>query len=153
MKITRVGGKISQDIFTPGGQALQGETINCYTHLCIYLIIPVYPHVRARVCAPPCALPPVCVCVCAPCLSHLWHNGINAGVVEFERQDKVLLTDLPPYLLEEHFLLAHLSRRLMGELIVYQSLRRPSSVRQYFQTSSLLKPQGQFNSIFYMETP
>ena len=25
--------------------------------------------------------------------------------------------------------LAHLSRRLMGELIVYQSLRRPSSVR------------------------
>ena len=26
-------------------------------------------------------------------------------------------------------LLAHLSRRLMGELIVYQSLRRPSVVR------------------------
>ena len=46
-------------------------------------------------------------------------------------------------------LLAHLSRRLMGELIVYQSLRRPSvvrpSVRQHFQTSSPLKPLGQLN--------
>ena len=53
-------------------------------------------------------------------------------------------------------LLAHLSRRLMGELIVYQSLRRPSvrpsvrrpSVRQHFQTSSPLKPLGQLNSNF-----
>ena len=34
----------------------------------------------------------------------------------------------------------------MGELIKYQSLRRPS-VRQYFQTSSL-KPLGQINSNF-----
>ena len=46
--------------------------------------------------------------------------------------------------------LAHLSRRLMGELIVYQSLRRPSSVRPsvrpQFQTSSPLKPLGQLNS-------
>ena len=48
--------------------------------------------------------------------------------------------------------LAHLSRRLMGELIVYQSLRRPSvrpsSVRQHFQTSSPLKPLGQLKSNF-----
>ena len=54
-------------------------------------------------------------------------------------------------------LLAHLSRRLMGELIVYQSLRRPSvrppSVRQHFQTSSPLKPLDQLNSKFHMETP
>ena len=47
--------------------------------------------------------------------------------------------------------LAHLSRRLMGELIVYQSLRRPSvvrrpSVRPQFQTSSPLKPLGQLTS-------
>ena len=55
--------------------------------------------------------------------------------------------------------LAHLSQRLMGELIVYQSLRRPSvrpssvrpssvrpSVCQHFQTSSPLKPLGQINS-------
>ena len=47
--------------------------------------------------------------------------------------------------------LAHLSRRLMGELIVYQSLRRPpvrrpSSVCQHFQTSSPFKPLGQLNS-------
>ena len=41
--------------------------------------------------------------------------------------------------------LAHLSRRLMGELIVYQSLRRPS-VRPQFQTSSPLKPLGQLTS-------
>ena len=52
--------------------------------------------------------------------------------------------------------LAHLSRRLIGELIVYQWLRRPSSVvcrpssvvRQHFQTSSPLKPLGQLNSYF-----
>ena len=44
--------------------------------------------------------------------------------------------------------LAHLSRRLRGELLVYQWLRRPSSVRQHFQTSSPLKPLGQLNSNF-----
>ena len=48
---------------------------------------------------------------------------------------------------EMAFLLAHLSRRLMGELIVYQSLRRPS-VRQYFHTSSPQKPLGHLNSNF-----
>ena len=46
-------------------------------------------------------------------------------------------------------LLAHLSQRLMvmGELIVYQSLRRPS-VHQHFQTSFSLKPLGHLNSTF-----
>ena len=48
--------------------------------------------------------------------------------------------------------LAHLSRRLMGELIVYQSLRRPSvrrpSVSQHFHSSSPLKPLGQLNPNF-----
>ena len=44
--------------------------------------------------------------------------------------------------------LSHLSRGLMDELIVYQSLRRPSSVRPKFQTSSPLKPLGQLNSNF-----
>ena len=44
-----------------------------------------------------------------------------------------------------HFLLAHLSRRLIGELIVYRGVRRPSSVRrpsvrQHFQKTSPLKP-------------
>ena len=34
--------------------------------------------------------------------------------------------------------LAHLSRRLIGELIVYRGIRRPS-VRQHFQTTSPLK--------------
>ena len=52
--------------------------------------------------------------------------------------------------------LAYLSRKLMGELIVYQSLWRPSVVRlsihpsihPNLQTSSLLKPLGQLNSNF-----
>ena len=43
--------------------------------------------------------------------------------------------------------LAHPSRRLMGELIEYQSFRRPS-VRQHFQTSSPLKPLDQLNISF-----
>ena len=47
--------------------------------------------------------------------------------------------------------LAHLCRRLIGKLIVYQSLLRPSvgpsSAHQHFQTS--LKPLGQFNSNSY----
>ena len=46
--------------------------------------------------------------------------------------------------------LAHLSQRLMVELIVNQSLRRPSVVRPQFQTSSL-KPLDKFK--FHMETP
>ena len=41
-------------------------------------------------------------------------------------------------------LLAHLSQRLIGELIVYEGIRRPSvrpsSVCQHFQTASPLKP-------------
>ena len=36
--------------------------------------------------------------------------------------------------------LAHLSRRLTGELIGYPWIRRPSSVHSYFQTSSPPKP-------------
>ena len=31
VKITRVGGKISQDSLPPGGQAVQGGKVNCYT--------------------------------------------------------------------------------------------------------------------------
>ena len=31
VKISRVGGKISQDSLPPGGQAVQGGKINCYT--------------------------------------------------------------------------------------------------------------------------
>ena len=31
MKISRVGGKISRDSLPPGGQAVQGGKINCYT--------------------------------------------------------------------------------------------------------------------------
>ena len=43
---------------------------------------------------------------------------------------------------------AHLNLRLMGELIVYQLLPRPASVRPQFQTSSPLKPLGQLRSHF-----
>ena len=31
VKITRVGGKITRDNLPPGGQAVQGGKINCYT--------------------------------------------------------------------------------------------------------------------------
>ena len=31
VKISRVGGKISRDSLLPGGQAVQGGKINCYT--------------------------------------------------------------------------------------------------------------------------
>ena len=44
------------------------------------------------------------------------------------------------------FVVAHLKRRLMGELIVYQSLRCPS-IYQHFQESPL-KLLGQLNSNF-----
>ena len=33
VKIIRVGGKISREILPPGGQAVQGGKINCYTGL------------------------------------------------------------------------------------------------------------------------
>ena len=36
--------------------------------------------------------------------------------------------------------LAHLSRRLIGEHIVYEGIRRPSVVCHHFQTTSPLKP-------------
>ena len=38
--------------------------------------------------------------------------------------------------------------KAISELLVYQCLRPPSSVRQHFQTSSPLKPLGQLNSNF-----
>ena len=63
----------------------------------MYRIILDYVREHARAC--------VCLCVCAPCLSNIWDNGMNAAVVKFERQDKVFLTDSPPYLLEERFYL------------------------------------------------
>ena len=61
-----------------------------------------------------------------------------------------------------HFnhLLAHLSRRLIGELIVYQwsgvrrrlSVHRPSVVR-HRPSSSSPKPIGRFKAKFYVEPP
>ena len=49
-----------------------------------------------------------------------------------------------------HFLLAHLSRRLIGELIVYQwsGVRRPSVVRP----SSVRRRRPQCSKIFFSET-
>ena len=34
VKVTRVGGKITRDSLPPGGQAVQGGKINCYTGFC-----------------------------------------------------------------------------------------------------------------------
>ena len=44
--------------------------------------------------------------------------------------------------------LAHLSRRLIGELLVYRGICHPSVRRQHFQTTSSLKPLGRFFSYF-----
>ena len=51
-------------------------------------------------------------------------------------------------------LLAHLSRRLVGELIVYQSLRRPSVVRPS-TISNIFSSEttGRIELKFHMETP
>ena len=54
--------------------------------------------------------------------------------------------------------LAHLSRRLMGELIVYQSLRRPSVRPSVVRPSSFSnifssEPTGPIKLKFHMETP
>ena len=88
--------------------------------------------------------------------SHLWQEQVSHNCQihryifsPFKVQISIYLCPAEPRINTcpvESFL-AHLSRRLMGELIVYQSLRRPS-VRQHFQTSSPLKPLGQLNSNF-----
>ena len=45
VKIIRVGGKISREILPPGGQAVQGGKINCYTgSQGIFLHIPMGEH-------------------------------------------------------------------------------------------------------------
>ena len=50
--------------------------------------------------------------------------------------------------------LAHLSRRLRGELLVYQSLRRPSVVRpSTFSNIFLSETTGPIKLKFHMETP
>ena len=69
---------------------------------------------------------------------------------------------LPSPLMEMHgdalgVSLAHLSRRLMGELIVYQSLRRPSvrpSLRpSTFSNNFSSETTGPIKLKFHMETP
>ena len=54
------------------------------------------------------------------CLQNHWSSGLNTHLIEYH-------------------LLAHLSHRLIGELIVYTGIRRPSVVRQHFQMTSSLK--------------
>ena len=53
------------------------------------------------------------------------------------------------------FILAHLSQRLIGELLGYSwsGVRRRPPVRPQFQTSSPLKPLGQSKPKFYVEPP
>ena len=67
----------------------------------------------------------------------LSHSGSNAISVSFD-----ISCDSIHFVFETDLVLAHLSRRLVGELIVYiqASGVRPSSVRQHFQTTSPLKP-------------
>ena len=54
-----------------------------------------------------------------------------------------------------YIFLAHLSQRLMGELIVYQWLRRPSVVRRLSTFSNIFSSEttGPIEFKFYKETP
>ena len=77
----------------------------------------------------------------ANCIVPDWtaHRGaIPSMSIETVKKGKLLLKK------STLVLLAHLSRRLIGELIVYKGIRRPSvrrpSVCQHFQTTSPLKP-------------
>ena len=66
-----------------------------------------------------------------------------------------LLTDKMSSLFGKWFL-AHLSRRLWGELLVYQWLRRPSSVVRRPSTFSNIfssETTGPIELKFHMETP
>ena len=91
------------------------------------------------------------VCTHAKCPIRFWYKNTRRTPFTLTGFYKVIIQQILNFI-SENFL-AHLSRRLMGELIVYQSLRRPSvvccpSVRPQFQTSSPLKPLGQLNSNF-----
>ena len=60
----------------------------------------------------------------------------NSGMII---NDKLCISQNPfgeVILMSIHKFLAHLSQRLICELIVYTGIRRPSVVRQYFQTTS-----------------
>ena len=60
------------------------------------------------------------------------------------------LFDIFKYILLILFIfLAHLSRRLIGELLVYRGIRRPS-VCQHFQTTSPLKREANSSHISYI---
>ena len=72
--------------------------------------------------------------------------------------NKQLAKDLPAEFKIDMFpfrFLAHLSRRLIGELIVYQCLRRPSSVRRQSTYSNIFSSETTrpIELIFHMETP
>ena len=81
------------------------------------------------------------VCFAAITLVIVWHGFCDVSVMLCNvRYTTEIFCNLS--------FLAHLSRRLIGELKVYQWLRRPDVVRQHFQTSSPLKLQGQLKSYF-----
>ena len=78
-------------------------------------------------------------------------------VVSAQKCFKYQISCAGPYILVEKLdknmsgFLAHLSRRLMGELIVYQSLRCPSVRPSVRRPSSVVRPST-FSNIFSSET-
>ena len=74
-----------------------------------------------------------------------WFRLVCPCVRSFETSSRNFMYGFPMEK-SRQVLLAHLSRRLTGELIVhvYTGIRRPSVVRQHFQTTSPLKPSGGF---------
>ena len=77
------------------------------------------------------------------CLNFSQIRPRTAELAALERLKKILWTYNGENLVSTlAALLAHLSRRLKGELIVYRSIRRPC-VRKHFQTRISQQPVGQ----------
>ena len=91
---------------------------------------------------------------------HLSTPGLEVIKLEYSLGLKIkrndwLLAAMCPQAANHCALLAHLSRRLIGELIVYQWLRRPASVRSLSTFSNIFSSEttGPIELIFHMETP
>ena len=83
----------------------------------------------------------------------LFHGKLGGPIVYFMETGKICKGTPSTKTEKKNQILAHLSRRLMGELIVYQSLRRPSVRPSTFSSNFSSKTTGQIELKFHMETP
>ena len=79
--------------------------------------------------------------------------GLMVGIAQHANR-KIIVQLFAGWEIFHYFLLAHLNRRLMGELIVYQSLWHPSVVRPS-TISNIFSSEttGPIKFKFHMETP